>query len=304
MPGVNYAQRFFALLVLLREETDSEHGLDAVQISERLLDRTGLVVDPRSIRRTIADMIEAGVPINDSHKYCWQGVFSIGEVEYLANAVRYGYGLPDTQRQELAGKILALGDRRVHIEDEWPRRTSNQQMLQTLSVLRGAMDAGKQVAFHYGSYDIEGKLVPNPRRGSSGLPKIYNAHPYKIVCSNGRYYLIASVNRHTDLSHYRIDRIMDIRMRRSQMRPLQTAIRVEDYVLQHPYMYAGEVRRYRLSVERKHLNDVYDWFGRDIVCENSSDNYTDVLLYANKASLGFWLKRYGMYASIKTASEQ
>ena len=63
MPGVNYAQRFFALLLVLREETDTEHRMDALAICARLRERNGLEVDPRSVRKTLTEMIEAGLPI-------------------------------------------------------------------------------------------------------------------------------------------------------------------------------------------------------------------------------------------------
>lgn len=298
MPGVNYAQRFFALLDLLRQETDARNCLDATQISTRLQEKTGLVIDPRSVRRTIAQMIEAGLPIDDAHKYSWRGVFLTREIEFLVNAVRYDYGLSTEHKRELTKKLLSLGDRRAHCDDALPERTGSPQMLDTLAVLREAMDTGKQVTFHYGSYDIGGALVPRQRRGSSGLPKVYNAHPYEIVCANGRFYLVAAVNQHVELSHYRIDRITDIVVRRAKIRPLSAEIRVEDYVLQHPYMYAGEVKLYRLRVKRDHLNDVYDWFGQNTACENASDTHTDVLVHSDASSMRCWLKRYGEYAQL------
>lgn len=299
MPGVNYAQRFFALLSLLREETDAEHRLDALAICARLRERDGLEMDPRSVRKTLAEMIEAGLPIDDTHKYCWLGAFLPGELEYLLGSVQYGYGLTEEQRRALSNKLLALGDRRAHMENAFPHRTGNPQMPQTLETLRRAMDSGRQVQFHYGRYTPQGELVPLPSRiRASNKLKTYNASPYRVVGNNGRFYLVAAVNRHPALSHYRVDRILDIRMRKAARRPLPEDVRIEDYVLRHPYMYTSPVRRYCLQVEMKHLNDVYDWFGRDVRVKIVDEKHAEVWAESDETSMEYWLRRYREHAVV------
>ena len=293
MPGVNYAQRFFALLLLLREETDAEHRMDALAICARLRERNGLEVDPRSVRKTLTEMIEAGLPIDDTHKYCWLGTFLPGELEYLLGSVQFGYGLTEDQRRMMSKKLLALGDRRAYMEDIFPHRSGNVQMLDTLEILRKAMDTGHQVQFHYGRYNPDGQLLPIPSRiRASGKPKTYNASPYRVMSNNGRFYMIAAVNRHLELSHYRVDRILDIRIRKALRKPQPDDVRIEDYVLRHPYMYSGPVKRYCMQVEMKHLNDVYDWFGGDTRGTAVDRLHAEVHVESDEASLEFWLRRY------------
>lgn len=304
MPGVNYAQRFFALLLLLREETDTEHRMDALMICDRLRERNGLEMDPRSVRKTLKEMIKAGLPIDDTHKYCWLGTFLPGELEYLLGSVQFGYGLTEEQRRTMSKKLLALGDRRAHMEDSFPRRIGNTQMLRTLEILRKAMDTGHQVQFHYGRYNPDGELLPIPSRiRASGKSKTYNASPYRVVSNNGRFYLIAAVNRHLELSHYRVDRILDIRIRKALCKPQPEDARIENYVLWHPYMYSGPVKCYCLQVEMKHLNDVYDWFGRDLRGTIVDKLHAEVRVESDEASMEFWLRRYREHVVV-TALEQ
>lgn len=298
MPGVNYAQRFYAILDLLRMETDEDHGLDARQISTLLKENKGIVIDPRSIRKTITEMKNAGFPIDAKHKYYYRGVLSSGEIEFLTSSVRYAQGLTNEQRSLLVEKLAALGDRRIHTSTSSPNRIGNDNMLDTLSLLREAMAEGLQVAFHYGSLALDGCLAPKTRRGFSGKPKVYNANPYDIVSANGRMYLIASVNKHTDLSHYRIDRIIDVRKRRIPIRCLPQPLDVEAYVLQHPYMYSGNVIQYRLRVKCSHLNDVFDWFGKDVIFENSDSVWTEALVLSDAVSMDYWIRRYAEHAQL------
>lgn len=304
MPGVNYARRFFALLALLRRETDAEHALDAAEIARRLREQEGLSVDPRSVRRTVAEMKAAGLPVDDAHRICWLGHFSPGETEYLMQAVAFGYGLTEADRQKLIGKILSLADRRPEPPASLPARPGNPRTLHTLTVLRRAMAQGRQVAFHYGARDADGALSPRLRRGDSGLPKVYNAHPYALVMNSGRPYLVAAVNRHAGLSHYRVDRILDVRLRKAPIRPLARPLDPALYPLRHPYMYAGPVRRYRLRVDRGHLNDVLDWFGTGVTLENPTRETVEAEVLCDAASMGIWLRRYGVHARVMEAGEE
>ena len=296
MPGVHYAQRFFAILELLRQETDPDHCMDAPHLAIRLQEQYHLKVEPRSIRKIIAEMIEAGFPVYGQHKYCWRGTLTSGELEYLLTAIRYGHGLSQEAGEALTQKLLMLGDRRAHADAQIPMRFGNAQMLQTLAVLREAMDTGHQVSFQYGMLDTKGNLVPKLRRGYSRQPKIYNANPYGIVGASGRIYLIASVNRHSDISHYRVDRILNVRKRKALVKPLQKPIHLGEYVLAHPYMYSGAVECHLLQVERNHLNALFDWFGRNIHLEKMDDQFVKAWVYSDTESMAIWLRRYAAYA--------
>ena len=136
------------------------------------------------------------------------------------------------------------------------------------------------------------------RRGDSGLPKVYNAHPYALVMNSGRPYLVAAVNRHAGLSHYRVDRILDVRLRKAPIRPLAHPLDPALYPLRHPYMHAGPVRRYRLRVDRGHLNDVLDWFGTGVTLENPTRETVEAEVLCDAASMDIWLRRYGVHARV------
>ena len=291
MSKISYAQRIFAILNLLREQTDENHRMDAKEIVRELELRQGLEIDPRSVRRAIDEMIISGCPIDDAHKYYYRGLFSAGELEYLQKAVQYGSGLVQAQRIELNRKLAQTG-----VRGGWPneaytyRKAGNPELLNTLAVIRNAMQNERQVAFNYGYYDVDGLLKPVML--GADRQKIYNANPYAVVVANGRYYLIATVNRHSELSHYRIDRILGARERRAKLCPAPEKIDAERYIIEHSFMYSGPVSRFRIRVRRKNLNDVFDWFGENIEFENIKEKVTDALVYSDQASMDFWLRRY------------
>ena len=291
MAKATYAQRIFAIMNLLRDQTDETHRMDAKEIARELQQQQGMEIDPRSVRRAINEMIAGGCPIDDSRKYYYRGRFTSGELEYLQKSVRYGTGLTQAQRVALNHKLARVDGYDAQLDEVYlSKRSGNPNMLDTLALLKSAMREGRQVSFIYGYYDVDGELKPIMQ--ASGKEKTYNANPHAVVMANGRFYLLATVNRHTELSHYRVDRILQIRQRRAKLRLFEEAIDAEKYINEHSSMYSGPTELYRIRVKRKNLNDVFDWFGDSVEFENTTDDTTEALVYSDRASMDFWLHRY------------
>ncbi len=299
MAKATYAQRIFAIMNLLRDQTDESHRMDAKEIARELERQKGLEIDPRSVRRAINEMIEGGCPIDHTHKYYYRGQFTSGELEYLQKAVRYGAGLTQAQRVELNHKLARVDGYDAQLDEVYLcQRSGNPNMLDTLALLKTAMHDGRKVAFGYGYYDVDGTLKPI---SEGGKEKTYNASPQAVVMANGRYYLLATVNRHTELSHYRIDRIIGIRQLRAKLRPFREPLDAEKYINEHAFMYTGPTMLFRVRVKRKKLNDVFDWFGDNVEFENITDTSADALVYSDRTSMDFWLHRY--YKTAKLIDE-
>ena len=295
MAKLSNAQRLFGILEILRTETDAAHRLDAKEIAQRLCEKHGETIDPRSIRRAIDEMILCGCPVADDGKYYYKGFFSEGEMAYLCNAVRFGTGLSRDTREILIRRLCILQGTDVPGATCADAGIGSSLFMENLGIIEDAMRTGRQITFHYGYFDVDGALKLFER---GDVPKVYNAHPYGVVMANGRHYMIAKVNRHVQLSHYRIDRMTDVHKRKGKIRPLEADIDLDQYVKTHAYMYSGTVNTYRLRVKRKNLNDVFDWFGQEIAFENITADAADALVHSDKSSMRFWLQRYGKNAAL------
>ena len=91
-------------------------------------------------------------------------------------------------------------------------KPENKQLFYTIDILDEAISKEKQVKFHYGLYGADKKL--HPQKSSDGKIREYIINPYQIVATNGRYYLVCNYDKYDNLSNYRVDRIMDIELRR------------------------------------------------------------------------------------------
>ena len=174
--------------------------------------------------------------------------------------------------------------------------------MDNMEILEDAIHEGVQVEFHYGNYDVDMKL--HPRLNNMGNSRLYVINPYQIATVNGRYYLIANVHKYNSLSHYRIDRILDIKKKKKSVKPLSEVdgqsdtIDLPSYISQHPYMYSGPVAEYKIHVKRSGINDVLDWFGTNVRFDNISEKETDVLVLSDASSIDFWLRRYQSEAQL------
>ena len=299
MPGatVPYTQRFFALLELLKRESDADHRFQQTALAEALEEKNHMPVDRRSVKKALDEMQKAGYPVIYDKGWYYDHEFSPTELRYLGYSVRCNNTLPPEQQELLLDKIAQLGSKWYNRPDNASiLRTSNEHFLDNLAVLNAAIDEGIQVEFSYGDYDVDFRL--HERLNRAGNKKLYVVNPYQIATVNGRYYLIANVNKYDGLSHYRIDRIIDAKKIKKKIKPLSmvtgqaSTLNLPQYMAEHPYMYSGEPHYYRIRTKRSGINDVLDWFGKNVRFENVDDKESDVIVKSDSASLEFWLKRY------------
>ena len=291
-----YTQRFFILLEILKSETDEEHRMSGTDLTSALSQR-GMSADRRTVQHALQDMQKAGCPIVFDHGWYYQHTFSAAELDLMILLLGNGTYLEEEERQNLLRKLKSLGGSHyAPPADVSGNRPRNPEMLMTVHTLNTAIHMGLQVTFHYGSWSDDRQL--HVRYNAAGYPKKYTAHPYALAAVNGRIYLLAAVNRHAEISHYRLDRMMDVHVRRARVRPLgsiqgcEKGLDLSSYIAQHPYMYAGPAGRFQIPVRSRAWNDLYDFFGLDVECTETESGRQLALVTAEEKGLLRWLRRY------------
>lgn len=299
MPGVTipYTQRFFVLLELLKTESDINHRFQQTTLAEILSNKYQMPIDRRSVKKALDEMRKVGYPVVYNKGWYYNHEFTDAELNFLCYSIRCNDALPPDQQEQLLSKLSNLSSRWYTPPNNANNlKTSNVHFLDTLSVISSAIDEGLQLEFIYGNYDTDFQL--HPRLNRAGNIKQYVINPYEIATVNGRYYLIANINKYNSLSHYRIDRIIDIKIRRKKSKPLsfveghEILLDLPKYISQHSYMYSGEPHEYHIRTKRSGINDVLDWFGTDVSFDKIKENEVDVKVKSDSSSMEFWLKRY------------
>lgn len=296
-----YKLLLLTILEILRKHSDEEHHMKQVEILTLLEKDYGIHAVRRSIRRNLDDLKNAGYPI-ECHTDGWyyEHEFSKSEIDMLIDCVMSYGGTPIHHRKALLDKIAALGGDwyEPSIYDEQLKPT-NSRFIYNLDTLHEAIRQKKRIIFQYGNYGTDKELHPRLTDKNDEI-KYYDATPYRVITVNGRYYLICSVQKYSGIAHFRVDRMLDIRITQSRAKPmskvtgLENGLNPAEYIVEHPYMYSGEVETYRIHASTEAVNDILDWFGMNTSFENEdkSKHTVDAIVRAEARSMEFWAKRY------------
>ena len=293
------------ILEILRRKSDADHHLTQQKIL-RILNKTyGITCDRRSVKANVMDLVEMGYDINmDDDGYYFANLdFEPAELRMLIDSVLFSRHISLTQGKRLIEKLKAQGNEyfqpKVSHVSALPdlSHADNNHIMLVIDTLNDAIAEKKRVEFTYNSYGTDFKL--HPRQHSP-----YLVSPYQMVASNGRYYLLANSDRHPDLTHFRIDRITDIRMTDIPVKPIKETIGMEKgfnlprHMAEHTYMFCGESVRIQLKTTKSMMNDLIDWFGKYFIIIKEKDDDIIIEVTCNYNAMFYWALQYGSYVEV------
>ncbi len=131
----------------------------------------------------------------------------------------------------------------------------------------------KKVSFIYNSYDAKLKLQLRRKE-----PYIVN--PYQMVATNGRYYLIGNYDKYDNVSHYRIDRMTEVKILKEKVKPKKdikefaNGFNLPQHMAEHIYMFSGESIRVKFWTTTAMIDSLVDWFGKDFkILQQDGDRF-------------------------------
>lgn len=296
------------ILKILREYTDEEHCLTQQAILGILHSKYAMEYDRRTIKANIDSLKDLGYAIEHtaSGYYLSDREFDDAELRMLIDSVLFNKSISHVQADRLIKKLKQLGNayfpsKVKHIcHLQALQHNSNPQTMLNIDRISDAIAGNKQISFTYNSYGSDLKL--HSRRAANYK---YTVSPYYLVANNGRYYLIANHSHHSDISHYRVDKITDVCiLGDTPAKPLRTlpeyanGYDLPKHMAEHIYMFSGKGISITLRIEPFILDEIIDWFGKDfIITENREDSLT-LELQCNEEAMLYWALQYGQYAEV------
>lgn len=286
-----------ALLTILRTRTDSDHPMKYDALMETLRTEYGLTPTRKTVAGNIGTLIGLGFPLENRHGWYYEHEFCPAELNMLIDSVLSASQITEAQRSEMVKKLRRLGgEHYVPAIESAQAKLVNHEFLLNLEMLHTAIAGQKQVSFHYADFGVDKKL--HCRLNDRKRPKVYRINPYRIAAANGRYYLICNVDKYDSLSHFRVERILDVRILKTKAKPLSRMMDLDGpmdlqaYMAQHPLMYTGKPGRYLIRVRKEWINEVFDTFGMGIELSNETEETFDALVQSDAVSVDFWLKKF------------
>jgi len=214
--------------------------------------------------------------------------------------------IPYSQCKELVEKLEGLSNRyfksRVRfISTMEETKPKNPQLFYTIEIIDEAIAAGKQVAFTYNEYGTDKKLHPKRERE-------YIVNPYQMAATNGRYYLIGNYDKYDNLANYRMDRITNIRLLDTPIKPKEQVqggkhFSLPRHMAEHLYMFGGESLPVTFRMSKVILNDVIDWFGTDIAFFDETGDEVTARVTVNWHAMRHWALQYCRHMKILSPND-
>ena len=310
------------ILDILRRYSDADHRLSQKDIIDILQTEYEMFADRKAIKRNLMNLIDFGYNLEFSESvrrnkdgeeefiytdWYLEREFSDAELRLLIDSLLFSKHIPYSQCKELIEKIEGLSNRYFkskvrHVRNLPVDQPQNAELFYTIEILDEAIERNRQVVFHYGDYGTDKKLHLRERK--DGKPREYLVNPYQMVATNGRYYLIANVERHDNISHYRVDHIRDIEITDTPAKPqrkvegLENGLDLPKHMAEHVYMFAGESQRVIMRTTPGMAGELIDWFGSGVTFSDETETSVIAHVTANLQAMRFWALQYAPYVTV------
>ena len=292
------------ILKILEEYSDEDHHLTQQEIIKLLKMNYDMDCDRRSVKSNIVALKEMGYDIDmTSDYYLAERKFENAELRMLIDSVLFSKTIGTRQAKELIEKLKSMGNRyfqaKVSHVSNLPelQHTDNKQVIYALDALNDSIDVGKKVSFVYNSYGTDFKL--HPRREEP-----YIVNPYQLVANNGRYYLIGNYDKYDNISHYRVDRMTQVRVLKEKRKPIKDIpeldgrLNLPKHMAEHAYMFSGESSDITILAEKHLMSELVDWFGKKFRIIEETDDMIRVRVKCNENAMRYLALQYGPYMEV------
>ncbi len=293
------------ILDILKKYSDCDHTLQQKDIIRLMRRDFGVECERKAISRNIENLKDMGFDIEyDKGYYLVERPFEESELRLLVDGILASRYIPMKQAKELIEKLTAQSNiyfkkkvKHISCIINMEHEDSN-ELFYNIEVLSQAIEENKQVLFYYKKYDIQKRLV------NTTLHK-HRVNPYQIVLANGKYYLVANIDKYDNVIHFRVERISGIeitdlvRKDSKCLDEMQNGFDLPRHMLEHIYMFGGESKRIKLRIKNEAVNDILDWLGTDIdIIPETENNTFTVTVKANEKAMKYWALQFGESVTI------
>ena len=285
------------ILQILEKHSDSEHPIKHEKIVELLDSEYGLIIERKAIGRNISLLCEAGYNIQTTKKgsYLAERTFEDSELRLLIDGVLSSGYITAKHSKDLIERLCAQSNRyfrprvkNIYSVNDW-NKTENVSVFYTIEIVDEAIERSRQVRFEYNKYGADKKLHRTSRQTLS---------PYQMILHNQRYYLMGYNEKWQEMRYYRMDRITNIEILDEPSTPLrsikgfESGIDYKRFSSALPYMFADEPQMVEFIVDGWAIDQIVDWFGKDIRIEERQDGRFLVCVKVSINAMEYWAMQY------------
>lgn len=286
------------ILQIFEKYSNFDHPLKQEDIANYLEEDYGIVIERKAIGRNISLLKEAGYDIEQTRagSFLEARDFEDSELRMLIDGILSSSHIAPKYSKDLIERLCGLSNvyfkshiKNIYSVNDW-NKTDNIALFYNIDMIDLAIEKGVQIAFDYNKFGADKKL----HKSAS-----HKASPYQLILHNQRYYLMALNERWHNMGFYRLDRISNMTL--VEDKPLTNIRTVEGYengidykeiATGLPYMFTDKPQPIEFIADIRFVDQIVDWFGRDISIERINENQVRVEIKASVLAMEHWAKQY------------
>lgn len=291
------------ILQILEKYSDYKHPLSQEVIAAHLEHEYGIVLERKAVSRNISLLKEAGIEIEQTQvgSYLAERQFEDSELHLLVDSVLASKHINPKHSKELIDKLCGLSNvyfrrhvKNIYSVNDWDK-TENPSLFLNIELIDEAIENKKQILFDYNKFGEDKKLHRTSHQ---------NCSPYLFILHNQRYYLMSYNEKFSQIFFCRVDRITNVQILDKPATDIHTipgyknGIDYKRFATALPYMYTDEPQFVEFLVEEGILDQVVDWFGKDIKITKTDDGKYLVRILVSQNAMELWALQYSAYIEI------
>lgn len=286
-------QKLKTMLVMqiLMDETDKDHAIERVGITEKLENNYGIHAERKGIYRDLETVDEYlhRTPSSGIRLESWreanqvmyairERLFSVTEMKLLIDAINSSRFISKKKARDLSDKVRTLASRyqREQLKSSLQplsRMETDNRTTGTLNVINMAMDQGREIDCQYCEWNTKGELVPRHKG------QVYHLSPWQLYYDDGKYYLIAFDSEEEKIKYFRVDKIIKARLsaRERKGKDVFKKENVSSYESKLFNMFGGKDARVHMLCRNYLANVIVDQFGKDVILSKVDEEHFEAV---------------------------
>ena len=263
------------ILEILQRDTDSEHLLTHTEITEILLKEYGIEIERKAVGRNISLLLEADYDIVTTKRgvYLNERKYEPSEIRLLVDGILSSHHISVRHSKDLIEKLSTEENKyfkknikHIHAVNDF-NKSENSEVFYSIDTVHEAIELGKMVEYDYNKYGSDKKLH------KSSFQRI---SPYQLILHNQRYYLMGYSSYWRHMVYHRLDRITNMIVSEKKavsirkVEGFENGINYRNLTTAMPYMFSDTPEMIEMLAVDWIIDQVIDWFGKDIKIENFS----------------------------------
>jgi len=308
-------QKLLYLAKIFSESSDESHALTISELIELLggygvhAERKTLYADIEALRTFGMDIVMCKT--DRTRYYLGSREFELAELKLLVDAIQSSRFITRKKSGELIQKLGRLTSshnaslliRNIYVSGR--SKSHNESVYYNIDALHTAVSSNRKITFRYFTWSLDfnspSRITRLYRRGGVR----YRVSPWALIWDSEYYYLVAYDDLHSEIRHYRVDRMTNISLSDLPRDGKEEygAIDISTYSQKVFSMFAGKEETVKIRFANRLIGVVTDRYGKDVFISPGDDGFFHATIeVAVSQQFYAWIFGFGSEARIISPS--